>query len=264
MDTPKALVGPIAAATLGGSLILVGFSIGKTLILSLVVALFPIAWFKRQEWKERKGIEENLADFLRDLSESMRAGIPIYRGIETAAEGDYGSLTPYIRRMRWQIAAGISFEEVLERFAERAEVPRVERSVSLILRASRAGGKVADVMEAASERMRKHTEYSERRKSNANAYVAIAYVAFFVFIAVIYALIVKFFPAIAAASEEGTGGLLPAFEAGVYKDAFFYLAVAQAAATGIFAGKVGEGKIVAGIKHVMILIGVAFVFFFIV
>lgn len=262
MNAIKTAVGPILGAALGAGLFFIGVPADRTLIISLIVALFPVAWVQRSEWKEREEIERNLADFLRDLSESIKAGMPVYQAIETAAEGDYGGLTPYVKQMRREILVGISFEEALERFADRAGTPRVNRMVSLVLRASRAGGNIGAVLEAASERARKHVEYTEERRRNTSAYVAIAYVAFFVFLGVIFALTSKFFPAMAEAAKSGASSrFLPGFEKGAYQDAFFYLAVVQAVATGTFAGKVGEGEATAGLKHTAVLVGVALVFF---
>lgn len=257
----RIFVGPIAAVVLGSMLLVLGFPLDKTIILSALVGILPLGLLKRSRWKEVRGVEENLADFLRDVSESVRSGIPLYQAIVTAAEGDYGKLTPHIRRMRREISAGLSFEEALERFAKRVAVPRVGRAVSLILRASRAGGKIADVMETASVRTRELSEHSEKRRSGMMIYTMISYISFFVFLTVVYALARVFIPAMAEATAAGGSGVVLHEE--IYRNLLFYLAVAQGGAAGILAGKLGEGEVVAGLKHSVVLIAVAYIFFFV-
>ncbi len=120
----------------------------------------------------------------------------------------------------------------------------------------------ADVMETASVRTRELSEHSEKRRSGMMIYTMISYVTFFVFLSVVYALARVFIPAMAEAATAGGSEMVVREE--VYHNLLFYLAVAQGGAAGILAGKLGEGEIVAGLKHSVVLIAVAYIFFFVI
>ncbi|MBA7623530.1 hypothetical protein ES703_30926 [subsurface metagenome] len=120
----------------------------------------------------------------------------------------------------------------------------------------------ADVMETASVRTRELSEHSEKRRSGMMIYTMISYVTFFVFLSVVYALARVFIPAMAEAAAAGGSEMVLQKE--VYRNLLFYLAVVQGGAAGILAGKLGEGEVVAGLKHSIILIAVAYIFFFVI
>lgn len=261
----RILAGPVLAAVLVPLLYLLDVSLDLIAITSAIVTITPAIWIRRSRWKEERRLGANISNFLRDMSESVRAGLPLYRAIEVAAEGDYGELTPHLKRMKREISAGLSFEEALEKFISRVKSPRVKRTVSLVLRASRAGGQMADVMKAAASRAERLTDYSEKRRSNIQSYTTIAYASFFVFLAVVYVLANVFIPSLVkAAVPKGIAGLSPAVNPEPYIDAFFYLALVQGGAAGVFAGKLGEGSAIAGLKHSIVLISIAYVFFFVI
>lgn len=241
---------------------LAGLPLDRTLIVSALIGILPFAALRYARWKEVREIEQSLPDFLRDLADSVRSGIPIHQAIKAAAGLNYGRLTPHIQRMKREISAGLSFEEALRRFASRVGTPRVERTVSLILRASRAGGRIADVLDAVSAMEMELAEHSRKQKSSMMGYAIIAYVAFFVFLGIVYSLAKIFLPAMveAAAAEPEA---IPGFDLEAFENAFFYLAVVQGGAAGILAGKLGEGRMVAGLKHSVLLIAVAYAFFFV-
>lgn len=261
-EKTKILSGPIIATLMGSLFFLVGMSPAKTLIISMVIGVLPFGLIRYSKWKRMRGVEENFSNFLRDLGESVSSGIPLYQAVKASAEKDYGKLSPHIHQMTREISLGLSFEEAFKRFGKRTGIPRVERAVMMVLRANSAGGKIDETMKTQATRTLEVVEQKEKRRANMLTYTIIAYASFFAFLAIIISLVEVFFPAMAEASgAAGSIGVFSGFTMKGIMDFFFYLAVVQAGATGILAGKLGEGKIVAGIKHIILLVIVTYVFF---
>ena len=100
----------------------------------------PYGLFYNREAKRILAIDEKFPDFLRDLAESARAGMTLPRALVTAAQGTYGTLTSDIKTMAAQVDWGVDFGEALTRFAQRTKTPLIDRTVSLVVEAQRAGG----------------------------------------------------------------------------------------------------------------------------
>ena len=77
------------------------------LVVSLLVTFTPLILLNYIEYKRVKLIELYLSDFLRDVAESNRSGMPLERSIESAAEGSYGPLTEEMRTVSSQISWGV-------------------------------------------------------------------------------------------------------------------------------------------------------------
>ena len=103
-----------------------------------------------------------------------------------------------------QISWGNSVENALESFAKRVNTKLIRRTVSLIIEASRSGGNVADVLDAASKDARELKFIDAERRAGMLSYVAVVYVSMIVFLMVIVILCKSLIPAMLG---EGHGGL---------------------------------------------------------
>jgi len=86
-------------------------------------------------------------------------------------------------------------------------------------------------------------------------YVNIIYIAFFVFIGIIFIISTSFLPVMAeaggdvASSGMSAEGFLGAFDIDVFKRIFLHASLLQGFCSGLVAGKMGSGHIAAGLKH---------------
>ena len=90
-------------------------------------------------------------DFVRDLAESRRAGMTFTKAILFASKGEYGILTPEIKKISQQVSWGGSVADALESFAQRVNTKSIRRTITLIIEASNSGGNVADVLDVAAK-----------------------------------------------------------------------------------------------------------------
>ena len=119
------------------------------IVFGLLSTIGPIGFYNHLKEKKKKEIEEHLPDFLREISSSTASGMTIYDAITSAANGDYGRLTPELQKMAAQLSWGISIKEALENFAERINTPSVKRITVTINKALEIGGNTSTVFEAA-------------------------------------------------------------------------------------------------------------------
>jgi archaeal flagellar protein FlaJ len=238
------------------------------LVLAFIVStgIFGIYSFLRER-KVRK-IDHRFPDFVRDLAESRRAGMTFTKTIMAASKGNYGLLTPEIQNIARQISWGNSVEKALESFAKRVNTKLIRRTVSLIIEASRSGGNVADVLDAASRDARELKLIESERRAGMLSYVAVVYVGMFVFLLIIVILCKSLVPAMLGPGSGGLSGAMGGSSTITQYDitfAFFVAAIFQSAGMGVVTGVFEDGKIVAGVKHMFIMVLITwFIFKFLV
>lgn len=237
------------------------------LVISLILGLGPWGMFYLREMKRRDAIDERFPDFLRDLSESARAGMTLPRALVTAAAGNYGALTPEIKKMAAQVDWGISFGDALAGFAARTKTDLIGRSVNLITEAQRAGGNMVEVLSAAGTDVREIKQIVQERNQQMASYSMVIYIAYFVFIAVVMVLVTQFIPAfkdVVQNTDPGAqvGGLqFKDFDPEDFQTIFFQACIVQSIGGGLVAGVLTKGSPVAGLRSIMIMIAIAWVAF---
>lgn len=237
------------------------------LVFTILAATGPYGFYEFARLKHLRKMEEKLPDLLRDLAEYWKGGLSMTDAIETLSKGEYGELTPEVRKMAVQLSWGVSFDRVLELFAERVNTQLVHRAVSLIREADRAGGKISDILEAAANDAREIKWLERERQSNMGIYVAIIYMAFGVFLAVIVIIAAQFLPAIISATASlGGGGQIGSVQiTDIDRDfvvlVFFSSALIQSIGSGMVGGVMGEGEPSAGMKHVFVMVVISYLVF---
>ncbi len=242
-------------------------------VIAMLLAIGPVGFMVDAEQRRVRNIEERLPDFLRDVAEAGRFGMTLASAIVSASKGEYGKLTPEIRRMASQISWGVSATEALVLFSKRVNTPLVHRVCGLIIKASAAGGNIADVLTMSSVDTKDSQSLFAERRSNMSTYIMVIYIAFFVFLVTVLILNTTFLPRMeAVAKQSGLEGtdLSEAPSSGVatissemipkIRDIFFYAALVHAIGDGILAGVMDNGKVANGLRHSFIMIICAYVF----
>ena len=236
-------------------------------IFAILILIGPYGFYEYAKYRKINLMEERFPEFLRDLAESRKAGMTLAKAVESAAKGDYGYLTPEIKKMAIQISWGIPFSEALKRFGERIKTPLITRTTTMVVKASEAGGKVADVIEAAAKNVREIKILQAERRTEMKMYLMIIYVSFFVFLAVIAILAGMFLPKLISASQSiGGAGSAMGLSMGKgsiqeYKFIYVCTALSQAIGNGIVAGALSEGKLISGLRHATIMVFVTYLAF---
>lgn len=238
---------------------------------AILLIFLPIGAVKYRKFQKRKKIEEEFPSFLRDIVEGVRAGMSLPQAIKNTKDGSYGELDPLIDKMSSQIEWGIPFDQILREFSNRTGSPMVKRSVDTIIQAYSSGGDVEEVLESVGDNLRSMKQLKEERQSQLYGEMITGYVVFFIFISILIALTTYLLPNLAEASESlggQAGGVDLLGDVGgdslqeniaLYEIWFTRLVFIQAFFSGLIIGKLSEGEMKAGLKHIAILFAIGYI-----
>jgi len=216
---------------------------------AVIVAAFPPTILDYVDFKWRKAVDKNLPDLFRSLVQAQEIGMPLPQALEEAAKRDYGPLTTELRKMTSQISWGMTFEEALLALEGRVNTVLMQRTAPMIIEAGRSGGRVERVFSPMGKFIRSTLLLDKERRNQTRPYIAIIYVAFFVFLFTIILLFRSFFASMEGLPILGSAVMAPE----EMQQMFFHMTVIQAFFGGLVAGKMGEGTVSAGLKHSVIL-----------
>ncbi len=141
----------ILALTMGalGSIVLkfnivlgIAVAIGAFFISLILVLMIPKS-IAEQRGRE---ISKELPFALRHMSAELRAGIGLYKTLETVASSDYGLLSQEFTRTINEIEEGTDTQEALRHFALRTQSKSLRNALFHIIRALKTGGALSNVM----------------------------------------------------------------------------------------------------------------------
>ena len=219
------------------------------LFFATVVAVFPPAVLSYLEYRWKKSIDEHLPDLFRNIVQAQQTGMTLPQALEEASKRDYGPLTEELKKMVNKMSWGLSFEEAFQEFRKRVDTPLVQKTIPLIIEANRSGGHVEKVFAPMGNFIQATLTMEKERRAQTRPYIAIIYVAFYVFVLTIVLLFKTFF-------VEMGGSPITGFAVLTSEEAwhiFFHMSSIQAFFGGLVAGKMGEGTVSAGLKHSVIL-----------
>jgi len=216
---------------------------------AVIVAVFPPTILNYVDYKWRKAVNEHLPDLFRSIVQAQETGMTLPQALEEASKRDYGPLTTELKKMTAQISWGRTFEEALLALERRVNTVVMQRTTPMIIEASRSGGHVEKVFDPMGKFIRTTLLLDKERRNQTRPYIAIIYVAFFVFLFTIILLFKSFFASIEGLPILGSAVMAPE----EMQRIFFHMTSIQAFFGGLVAGKMGEGTISAGLKHSLIL-----------
>jgi flagellar protein FlaJ len=228
---------------------------------AILVAIVPSAIldYENQRWVE--AIEDQMPLLVRGVSESQETGLTLVKALEKVVEDKMIShpLSDEVRKLTVQMSWGTSFENALINFKERIGSPIVSRFCALVLEASRSGGTIKKVFTATSGFMEEMKEMDKEASRQMKPYIIVIYAAFGVFLITALLLVRSFFAPMEGSQQilsqvtlTGTAG---------FKDFFYKNMLVSAVTGGLMAGKLGERRVPAGLKHAIALTVAGYVIF---
>jgi flagellar protein FlaJ len=228
-------------------------------ILAAIVAFILPAYYIHVEDKRIKNAEEVFPDLLRDLAQSKKAGLSLVDAFALTSEVEFGVLTETMHNIATQLTWGVSFDRAMELLAKRFPTPLIKRSVNMVIEGYRVGGDVALVLQVAADDALELKTLELKRVGELAPYTIISYLTFFVFLGVLAVLNNWLIPMMTLSGESMVGmgemgkAVIQEVDVETPKMIFFHCAIIEGICAGLVAGKLGDGKITAGIKHALIL-----------
>jgi flagellar protein FlaJ len=236
------------------------------IVIGILCIIGPIGFYNHLQIKNKRELEDQLPDFLREISSSTSSGMTVYDAIKSASDGDYGKLSPELKKLSAQLSWGISVKESLDNFAKRINTPSVKRIIVTINKALEIGGNSAVVFEAAAKEIDQTKLVEQQRKAEMSLYSIVIFVSFFVFLAVIIiinsTIIAEFIRLQDKIPSGGVGALtLARVDPVSIKNAFFTFVIVQSIGGGLLGGFMMDGKLSSGIRFGFVLILISFFIF---
>ena len=235
-------------------------------VFAILIVSLPLAILDFRESWRRRHIEEALPNFYRDLAGMNDSGMTLPNAVHLVAQSDYSTLTPYVRKLDNEMSWNTTFIDAIQRFRERLATPLTDRSIDLIAKASKAGGDVSEVLRAAAKDSYEYINLQTERRNNMLIYVVIVFISFLVFVFVVYILVTTFLSVMATAGSASSATSAGAQFGGsidlpLYTRIFTHAALIQGFFSGLVAGQMGEGRVVAGLKYSIIMLLIAWIMF---
>ena len=226
----------------------------------------PIGFYNHFKAKKKKEIEEQLPDFLREISSSTSSGMTVFDAIKSAAKGEHGRLTPELQRMAAQLSWGISVKDALNNFAKRIDTDATKRMAITVNKALEIGGNTSAVFNAAAKEIDQVKHVEQQRRSEMSMYAIVIFISFFVFLAVILIIDKTIFAEIIKVQGKMAGAQMPGMnlakiDPNMLKYTFFSFVLVQSIGGGLLGGFMMDGRISSGVRFGFILVLVSFVIF---
>lgn len=246
--------------------------------LLFVVGTFAIAFEVHK--RRAEAIESAVPDLLDRLASVNEAGMTVVESIERVRRSELGALDVELDRVWADIRWGADVETALRRFEARLRTSTISRVVTLTTQAMNASGDLASVLRIAAGQAKSDRRLKRARRQEMITYMAVVYIAFFVFLFIIVVLSTVLIPNLpdtgtstvvngTGASGSGASGVPAVGGVGAtggidkaeYTLVFFHTTVIQGLLSGFVAGQLSSGDIRTGAKHASILIALAYATF---
>jgi len=239
--------------------------------LGMIAAVVPYLALGFLEFRELKKAEDKFPNFLRDIAQSVSAGMPFPQAIDGCSKARYGELSKYIDKLNIWLSWSIPFPEAWKRFTDKLHDSDLIRRINvIILEAFYSGGDIRATLNSLADNVSLLKQMEADKRSMMNSQIMVMYIVFFIFIGVLVSLYQILTPILYVQKLGAFSGvsLQSGAEGGqltieYFKNLFFMMAMVESICAGLIAGQISEERIVAGFKHAVIMLSVSiFLFFF--
>ncbi|HEY9204346.1 MAG TPA: type II secretion system F family protein [Candidatus Methanoperedens sp.] len=241
--------------------------IDDKIVFTLFILIIPLMIFHEYKKGREDKLQAQMPDFLKKLASTNETGMTLRDSIKLMTRSDLG-MGKEIKKIWNDIEWGVEINESLVRFANRVRTYIVARSVTLLTKANESSGDIGEVLSVAARDAAAEQELKTERRVSMFIYIVIIYISFFVFIGIIYIISTTFLTEMVKAGEKVTTTgknavplSLSRDTMGMYNRMFFHGALIEGFSSGLIAGVMGEGSVLSGLKHSLIMVTVGYILF---
>lgn len=236
-------------------------------VYSFYIIAIPLLIFheRKKGWEQK--IQSQFPDFLKKLASTNETGMTLRDSIKLMTRSDMG-MGKEIKKIYNDIDWALTINEALRRFANRVRTHVVARSITLVTKANDSSGDIGEVLNVAARDAAAEQELQNERRVSMFIYLVIIYISFLVFVGIIYVISSTFLEQMVKAGEKTTASGARAIAMSLsregladYNRIFFHGALIQGASSGLIAGVMGEGSVLSGLKHSVIMVTIGYLLF---
>ncbi len=236
----------------------------------VILIFLPLLILSFVEFQEIRNAEKNYPAFLRDLAQSVSSGMTLPQAIDISAENNYGKLSKYIKKLNIYLSWGLPFPEAWKKFTKLLNSSNLmTRLNNLILEAFMTGGDLKTTLNSLGDDVVLLKDMESEKKATMYEQIIIMYVVFFIFLGVIVGVFKILSPILFIQKMGVFSGIEMGSASGstigidYFKNLFFMMALIEGACAGLIAGQISEEKLIAGFKHMVIMVAASLLVFFI-
>jgi len=143
---PILLFGSAAAVVIASVILSAAFFSLWPLLIGLLVADIIIVYPYSRGESILRSVEQNLPDALKQMATTLQSGGTFEMAVREVVSSDYGALSKQFRYVLDDLQSGATVDAALYKLARRVPSPLLERTVTIISDAVRAGGGLAKVL----------------------------------------------------------------------------------------------------------------------
>lgn len=239
--------------------------IDDRVVFTVYILIIPLMLFHEYKRSREDKIQSMVPDLLKKLASTNETGMTLGESIKLMTRSEIG-LGKEVKKIWNEIEWGQEINEALKRFANRVRTHIVARSITLLTKANESSGDIGEVLTVAARDASAEQELRTERKMSMLIYIIIIYISFLVFVGIIYIISTTFLEEMAKAGEKSTSGggvplSLSREKLAEYNRLFFHGALIQGFSSGLIAGVMGEGSVLSGLKHSVIMVTIGYLLF---
>lgn len=229
-----------------------GYEAALGMSLSLLIGVIPAVYAHNYYVKRGKGIERDITNFLRDLTEARKTGASPERCLENLAGRNYGAFTEHLTVASRQIRWGLPFKAIYETFRTRIKSWMGLINMYILVDAIEVGGGTPEILETLTGFSEKLTSLEKEKKAMLRPLLIMPYIgaAILLFCSIIFLgfmrTILYSYSSQSMPFTDFATLMLPPL-------------ILQSFLTGLVTGKISSGVTSSGFKHGAILVAVAMV-----
>ncbi|MET1124644.1 MAG: type II secretion system F family protein [Archaeoglobaceae archaeon] len=235
-------------------------SLDEVVFFSAVALIAPSIVFVEYRNRVIRKIERELPDFLKQLASLNEAGLNVVEALRRLSEAELGVLSKEIRATKRAIEWGELVTSAFKKLEARVNSELVSRAMSILVKSIEATPNVRDALAITSTYSELEVVAKDRIRAQMFMYVIIIYLAFAVFLYTSYILLANML-SVFGNLNVAAGGVTLSVNIGEIKKTFFETSLIVGAFSGLIAGVIGEGRVEAGLKHLLILLVMTYAFF---
>ncbi len=227
-----------------------GYEAAIGMSVALLAGTIPAAIAHYHYTKKGKGIEKDIANFLRDLTEARKTGASPEKCLENLAGRNYGAFTQHLTVASRQIRWGLPFKVIYDTFRSKIKSWMALINVYILVDAIEVGGGTPETLETLTSFSENLASLEKERKAMLRPLVIMPYIgaAILLFSTIIFLgfmrTILYSFGSRSMPFVDFATLILPPL-------------ILQSFLTGLVTGKISTGVASAGFKHAAILVAIA-------
>ena len=242
----------------------VDMRINFALMFCVLIAITPSAIIEIFNTRWLKQVDKNIPRLLMDVTESLRSGMPMVRALELASQRDFGPISRNLEKAMVNFNFTSDLDGSLTWFGNSLVRPSGKRAATILIEATKSGGRMLDVMDTSINMFTAIDEYREEKESQISPYIILVYASTLIFLLIGYVVIAHFLVPLGTSTIDKPGipsimGKTLSIE--YYKSIIFWAAVVEGILGGLVAGKISNSRIASGLIHSALLIAITYGFY---